>query len=99
MATLIAKSLSSNRGRAVSGHPGPESRCADRHRRHSTPAVLKSHSWHPVPTMLWSRTCLPDGATSSGERACARGSLGVFPATDELPLALGYALRLIKYGA
>ncbi len=66
---------------------------------HSTPAVLKSHSWHPVPTMLWSRTCLPDGATSYGERACARGSLGVFPATDELPLALGYALRLIKYGA
>jgi 2,3-bisphosphoglycerate-independent phosphoglycerate mutase len=66
---------------------------------HSTPAVLKSHSWHPVPTMLWSRTCLPDGATLYGERACARGSLGVFPATDELPLALGYALRLNKYGA
>lgn len=66
---------------------------------HSTPAVLKSHSWHPVPTMLWSRTCLPDGETSYGERACARGSLGVFPATDELPLALGYALRLNKYGA
>lgn len=66
---------------------------------HSTPAVLKSHSWHPVPTMLWSRTCLPDGATSYGERACARGSLGVFPATDELPLALGHALRLNKYGA
>jgi len=66
---------------------------------HSTPAVLKSHSWHPVPTMLWSRTCLPDGETSYGERACARGSLGIFPATDELPLALGHALRLTKYGA
>lgn len=66
---------------------------------HSTPAVLKSHSWHPVPTMLWSRTCLPDGATSYGERACARGSLGVFPATNELPLALGHARRLNKYGA
>ena len=71
---------------------------------HSTPASLKSHSWHPVPTLLWSRYCRPDGAIGPGgaefgERACGRGSLGVFPATDELPLALGHSLRLIKYGA
>jgi 2,3-bisphosphoglycerate-independent phosphoglycerate mutase len=66
---------------------------------HSTPSLLKSHSWHPVPTLLWSRYGLPDGATQYGERACARGSLGVFHATHELPLALGYALRLQKYGA
>jgi 2,3-bisphosphoglycerate-independent phosphoglycerate mutase len=71
---------------------------------HSTPSALKSHSWHPVPTLLWSRYCLPDGTTGTGgpefgERACGRGSLGVFPATDELPLALGHALRLAKYGA
>jgi len=71
---------------------------------HSTPSALKSHSWHPVPTLLWSRYCLPDGATGIGgaefgERACGRGSLGVFPAVDELPLALGHALRLNKYGA
>ena len=66
---------------------------------HSTPAALKSHSWHPVPTLLRSRYCLPDGVAEFGERACGRGSLGVFPATDELPLALGHALRLTKYGA
>jgi 2,3-bisphosphoglycerate-independent phosphoglycerate mutase len=71
---------------------------------HSTPAALKSHSWHPVPTLLWSRYCRPDGATGPGgaefgERACGRGSLGVFPATDEMALALGHALRLTKYGA
>lgn len=66
---------------------------------HSTPSVLKSHSWHPVPTLLWSRYCLPDGSVEFGERACARGSLGTFPATDEMPLAMGYALRLAKYGA
>jgi 2,3-bisphosphoglycerate-independent phosphoglycerate mutase len=71
---------------------------------HSTPALLKSHSWHPVPTLLWSRYCRPDGSSGAGgaefgERACARGSLGVFPATDEMALALGYALRLTKYGA
>jgi 2,3-bisphosphoglycerate-independent phosphoglycerate mutase len=71
---------------------------------HSTPAALKSHSWHPVPTLLWSRYCRPDGATGPdgpefGERACGRGSLGVFAATDEMPLALGHAQRLNKYGA
>ncbi len=66
---------------------------------HSTPSALKSHSWHPVPTLLWSRYCLPDGVAGFGERACGRGSLGVFPASEELPLALGHALRLTKYGA
>ena len=66
---------------------------------HSTPAVLKSHSWHPVPTLLWSRYGRPDGVAEFGERACARGSLGIFPAIDELPLAMGYAQRLAKYGA
>jgi 2,3-bisphosphoglycerate-independent phosphoglycerate mutase len=66
---------------------------------HSTPAALRSHSWHPVPILLSSRYGRPDGIAEFGERACARGSLGVFPATDELPLALGYALRLNKYGA
>ena len=71
---------------------------------HSTPAALRSHSWHPVPTLLRSRYCRPDGATGPGgpefgERACGRGSLGVFPATDELPLAMGHAQRLNKYGA
>jgi 2,3-bisphosphoglycerate-independent phosphoglycerate mutase len=66
---------------------------------HSTPSALKSHSWHPVPTLLWSRYCLPDGVSEFGERACGRGSMGTFPATDGLPLALGHALRLTKYGA
>jgi 2,3-bisphosphoglycerate-independent phosphoglycerate mutase len=66
---------------------------------HSTPAALQSHSWHPVPTLLYGRYCLPDGVAQFGERACARGSLGTFPATDEMPLAMGNAQRLIKYGA
>ncbi len=66
---------------------------------HSTPSALKSHSWHPVPTLLWSRFCCWDGVREFGERACGRGSLGTFPATDEMQLALGHALRLNKYGA
>jgi 2,3-bisphosphoglycerate-independent phosphoglycerate mutase len=66
---------------------------------HSTPSALKSHSWHPVPTLLWSRFCCWDGVGEFGERACGRGSLGTFPAKDEMQLALGHALRLNKYGA
>jgi len=40
---------------------------------HSTPAKLRSHSWHPVPTLLYSKDCLPDGITGFGERALWRG--------------------------
>ncbi len=66
---------------------------------HSTPAVLKSHSWHPVPFMLFSRYTRADGIAEFGERACARGSLGTFLAKDGLILALSCAGRLTKYGA
>jgi 2,3-bisphosphoglycerate-independent phosphoglycerate mutase len=67
---------------------------------HSTPAGLKSHSWHPVPVLLHSRYCRPDGVVRFGERDCIRGGLGPrFPATDLMPLALANALRLKKFGA
>ena len=66
---------------------------------HSTPALLKAHTWHPVPTILWSPSALPDRVSSFGERACASGALGLFPATDLMPLALGHAGRLTRYGA
>jgi len=67
---------------------------------HSTPAVMKSHSWHPVPTLLWSRVCRPDGVKEFGERACMAGGLGArFSAVDLIPLMLANAGRLDKYGA
>ncbi len=66
---------------------------------HSTPAVLKSHSWHPVPVLLWAPTARPDRVEQFGERACLRGSLGRFPAVDIMPMALGHALKLTKFGA
>jgi 2,3-bisphosphoglycerate-independent phosphoglycerate mutase len=66
---------------------------------HSSPAVLQSHSWHPVPTLLYSRYVLPDGIASFGERDCARGSLGLMPATHIMPIALANAFRISKYGA
>ncbi|MDD4986767.1 MAG: phosphoglycerate mutase, partial [Dehalococcoidales bacterium] len=66
---------------------------------HSTPAVLKGHSWHPVPLLLHSRWCRPDSATEFGESACACGGLGRFPATQIMPLAMAHALKLTKFGA
>jgi 2,3-bisphosphoglycerate-independent phosphoglycerate mutase len=66
---------------------------------HSTPAKLKSHSWHPVPTLLWAKTCRPDPVTEFGESYCIRGGLGQFQAMYLLPMALAHAGRLGKYGA
>lgn len=66
---------------------------------HSTPAFLKSHSWHPVPTLLVSDCCRPDGCQEFSERAALRGGLGQFPAKYLMPLALANAGRLEKYGA
>jgi len=66
---------------------------------HSTPSLLRSHSWQPVPTLIVSGSCRTDGAKSFGESECARGGLGHFLAKDLLPLALAHAGRLAKYGA
>ncbi len=66
---------------------------------HSTPALLKGHSWHPVPILLHSRTCRPDGASEFSEAACTGGGLGRFPAAEIMPLAMAHALKLAKYGA
>ena len=66
---------------------------------HSTPSKMKSHSFHPVPTVIVSDLCRPDGLTEFGERACLRGGLGQFEAKHLMPLALAHAGRLGKYGA
>jgi 2,3-bisphosphoglycerate-independent phosphoglycerate mutase len=67
---------------------------------HSTPARMKTHSWHPVPFLLSApATARPDDQRSFGERACGHGGLGDFPSMNTLPLALAHAGRLEKFGA
>jgi 2,3-bisphosphoglycerate-independent phosphoglycerate mutase len=66
---------------------------------HSTPAMLKAHSWHPVPTVLYSAHCRFDAVTKFSETDCLKGGLGIFSATDIMPLAMANALKLNKYGA
>ncbi len=65
---------------------------------HATPARMKSHSWHGVPFLLSSPYTLPT-AEAFGERACAGGSLGAFPAEEIMGLLMGHALKLNRYGA
>lgn len=66
---------------------------------HSTPAKMKSHSGHPVPTLLVSDICRFDGSKQFGESACRVGELGMFEAKYLMLQALSHAGRLEKYGA
>ncbi len=66
---------------------------------HSTPALLKGHSWHPVPILLHSKWCRPDRVGEFSESACIFGGLGRFPAMQIMPLAMANALKLTKFGA
>ena len=66
---------------------------------HSTPALLKSHSWHPNPVLLYAQYIRPDGLRRFTERSCGKGGLGRFPAVSLLPLMLANGLKLKKFGA
>jgi len=66
---------------------------------HSTPSKLKSHSFHPVPTLLWADVCRTDGVTEFSEAGGLRGGLGQFQAKHLMLLAMAHALRFGKYGA
>ncbi len=66
---------------------------------HSTPSVLKSHSWHPVPALLWSRYCRRDEVITFEERTCIKGALGRMATKHLIFIALANALRFKKFGA
>ncbi len=66
---------------------------------HSSPAVLKSHSWHPVPVLMYAKYVRADKFTEFGETNCAQGNLGQIPAYHVMPIALANAGRVSKYGA
>ncbi len=66
---------------------------------HSTPSVLRSHSWHPVPVLVKSPYVLGNTCKAFSERECLKGEFGIFPAVNLMPLALANAGRLRKFGA
>jgi 2,3-bisphosphoglycerate-independent phosphoglycerate mutase len=68
---------------------------------HSTPAVFKAHSWHPVPALLYCGNGLGriDGTRKFGETECAHGALGRMPMRYIILEALASAGRILKFGA
>lgn len=69
---------------------------------HSTPATMRSHSWHPVPFLLnggAGRGHRTEGTAGFGESECARGSIGFIRGCELMPLTASWAGRLAKYGA
>jgi 2,3-bisphosphoglycerate-independent phosphoglycerate mutase len=65
---------------------------------HSTPAIMASHSWHPVPLLVNSRLTAGDGVPAFTERGCATGSIGRIPATSVMMLAMANAGKLVRFG-
>ena len=66
---------------------------------HSTPSIMASHSWHPVPLMINSQTTVGLGSQGFNECACSSGHLGSIPATSLPLLLLAHAGKLDKFGA
>lgn len=66
---------------------------------HATPALYRSHSWHPVPLLLHGPFSGHDGVEAFHEKVCRQGSLGMMGAPAILPLMLANAGRLKRYGA
>ena len=66
---------------------------------HSTPALLRGHSWHPVPVLISAKYCRGDAVPNFSETAFIGGGLGRISATQIMPLAMANALKLTKFGA
>ena len=66
---------------------------------HSTPAVMKGHSWHDVPFMIKSDKCRFGLHKTFGENECRFGTIGHIDAYKLMGLMLAHAGRLNKYGA
>jgi 2,3-bisphosphoglycerate-independent phosphoglycerate mutase len=66
---------------------------------HSTPVMVRGHSWHPVPVMVWARWSGADQMPRFHEKTARNGSLGVLASKDLMAVLMANAGRLDKYGA
>ena len=66
---------------------------------HSTPAVAKAHTSHPIPFLISGEGVRADGTQKFGERACARGIWGTISGQMLLRISLSYTGKLKKFGA
>ena len=66
---------------------------------HSTPSVMKGHSWHDVPFMISSDKCRFGLHKTFGENECRFGTIGHIDGYKLMGLMLAHAGRLNKFGA
>jgi 2,3-bisphosphoglycerate-independent phosphoglycerate mutase len=66
---------------------------------HSTPCIVKGHSWHPQPVLLHSATSGSDKLDRFTETGANTGSLGVFEAKYLMRLMQANAKAFDKFGA
>src|ERR1043166_9205470 len=66
---------------------------------HSTPCILKGHSWHPQPVLLHSPYSGSDTLERFTETGANTGSLGVFEAKHLIRLMQANARMFDKFGA
>lgn len=66
---------------------------------HSSPAIMHSHSWHPVPVLIHGKYCGIDNSQRFTERESIIGGLGYFESRYLMSLLLANAGRLQKFGA
>ena len=66
---------------------------------HSTPSLVKSHSWHPVPVAVASHWAQPHLGAAFSEQGCRNGSIGNIPSSSLMALLLAHAGRLRRFGA
>ena len=66
---------------------------------HSTPCIVKGHSWHPQPVLLHSAFSGSDKLERFTETGANSGSLGVFESKHLIRLMQANALMFDKYGA
>jgi 2,3-bisphosphoglycerate-independent phosphoglycerate mutase len=66
---------------------------------HSTPCVIKGHSWHPQPVLLNSLYCGSDKLDRFTETGANSGSLGIFEAKYLIRLMQANARMFDKFGA
>ncbi len=66
---------------------------------HSTPVLMRGHSWHPVPALVLGKRCGADLSPRFHERQARTGSLGELASQDLIAILLANAGRLDKYGA
>lgn len=66
---------------------------------HSTPPSMKSHSWHPVPVLMFAPFLRGGSPAEFNELSCRNGELGTIYAREIMPLAMAHAQKLKKFGA